>query len=98
MDLIYIGIGILVGMFLVSFRKPRPHKHQWITTSSNVYTRSYLSGTKQVITLLLQRCTCSDHRTSELEGRWTREELGIDDKTVKDLLAMLNEIDNETLP
>jgi hypothetical protein len=85
-------------------RRPRPsapptHQHTWISVSSSSNYESFRTNIKTgervgagvPITLLLQRCRCGAHQTDTLNGRWTREELGIDDHVVADLMALLHE-------
>jgi hypothetical protein len=75
----------------------RRHEHQWISVSANnSYVRHFTSAAtgqpaQMEITLVLRRCRCGAHDTVELDGKWTREELGINDETVRDLMRLLNE-------
>lgn len=78
---------------------PLPHQHTWISVSSsnnyetvktNLKTGERI-GNGLAVTLLLQRCRCGSHRTQTIDGKWTREELGIDDHVVADLMALLHE-------
>lgn len=72
------------------------HEHQWISVSSSTdYIRKRLNSigepSTMPYTLILQRCRCGANQTTEIDGHWTHEELGINDDTVRDLMALLNE-------
>lgn len=75
-------------------RRPQPHEHRWVNVNVDQGWEDTLpGGGKRPKTLLLKRCRCGAHDTEFIIGTWSREDLGIDDDTVRDLLALLNEID-----
>lgn len=81
-------------------RTEQEHRHQWVSVAcDNEYEVRFIGGDglpgRRHVTLILQRCRCGAHNTDSIDGSWSREELGIDDRTIADLLALLNEIDRD---
>lgn len=67
------------------------HVHDWVSVSSQTRDTGDRYHTKET-TLILQRCTCKGFNTISIDGKWSNEELGILDSTVRDLMILLGEV------
>lgn len=73
------------------------HRHRWLNVALDPnWEKPTPTGGKQPQTLVLQRCRCGAHETQLIMGTWSREDLGIDDEKIRDLLTLLGEFhDND---
>lgn len=88
-------IGRLVEVVWVDSPKPEgPHEHKWVPVASDdKYQRSVPVGSGKIPqTLILKRCRCGETSTEFIDGKWTPDQLGINDETVAELLQILNEV------
>ncbi len=56
------------------------HVHRWVLVTSHNAVHTYIVGGKKVpcgdVTVMLYRCsTCGRHRTDEIDGVWTTQQL-----------------------
>lgn len=67
------------------------HRHRWVSVSVDQAheMRDPISRRDAAATVVLSRCRCGDAKTDLLRGTWTKEDVGVNDRAVADLMKIL---------